>query len=222
VQRGGEEIAIAGKRGTELSLIRLDIDNFRAIYGEHGDDSGDRLLLWVANIIIAQTRDGDILARVGGGEFAIITPRAGRLEAAVLCERLRSVINHEPFKHSNISIPVTVSLGVVTLGRDPGDTVEELLDLADQRVTVAGAAGGNRLSVEEMTENADGDTVVVAQPDINTALEMLRHGDTGKLEPYLPELALKVLPLIETCNEKLELEFDLELNSLKEKLLQLK
>jgi hypothetical protein len=51
---------------------------------------------------------------------------------------------------------------------------------------------------------------------------MLRHGDTGKLEPYLPELALKVLPLIETCNEKLELEFDLELNSLKEKLLQLK
>ncbi|MEE9561111.1 MAG: diguanylate cyclase [Acidiferrobacterales bacterium] len=222
VQRGGEEIATAGKRGTELSVVRLDIDNFRAIYGEHGDDSGDRLLLWVANIIIAQTRDGDILARVGGGEFAIITPRAGRLEAAVLCERLRSAINHEPFKHNDISVPVTASLGVVTLGRDPGDTVEELLDLSDQRVTAAGAAGGNRLSVEEMTESADGDTVVVAQPDINTALEMLRHGDTGKLDPYLPELALKVLPLIETCNDKLELEFDLELNSLKEKLLQLK
>ena len=72
VQRGGEEITIAGKRGTELSLVRLDIDNFRAIYGEHGDDSGDRLLVWVANIIIAQTRDGDILARVGGGAFALV------------------------------------------------------------------------------------------------------------------------------------------------------
>ncbi len=222
VQRGSAELATARDAGTELSLIRLDIDNFRAIYGEHGDDSGDRLLVWVANTIIAQTRGGDILARVGGGEFAAVTPRAGRLEAAVLCERLRSAINNEPFKHNGISIAVTVSLGVVTLGRDPGNTIDELLDLADQRVAAAGAAGGNRLSVEEMDESKNPDTVVVAQPDINTALEMMRHGDTGKLDPYLPELALKVLPLIELCNDKLDLAFDLELNSLKDKLSQLK
>ncbi|GMQ89732.1 MAG: diguanylate cyclase [Gammaproteobacteria bacterium] len=222
VQRGSAELATARDAGTELSLIRLDIDNFRTIYSEHGDDSGDRLLVWVANIIIAQTRGGDILARVGGGEFAAVTPRAGRLEAAVLCERLRSAINKEPFKHNGISIPVTVSLGVVTLGRDPGNTIDELLDLADQRVAAAGAAGGNRLSVEEMDESKNPDTVIVAQPDINTALEMMRHGDTGKLDPYLPELALKVLPLIELCNDKLDLAFDLELNSLKEKLSQLK
>lgn len=222
LQRGNQDLAAARRRGDELSLIRLDLDNFRAIYSQYGDDSGDQLLVWLANIIVKETRTEDTLARIGAGAFAIITPTAGRLDAAVLCERLRSAIGSKPFENDGVTIPVTASLGLVTLGRDPGNTIEELLALAEQRVVAAKTAGGNRLSVSELTEGKDSETVIVEQPDINTALEIMRRGDAGKLEPYLPELALTVLPLIELCNSKLDLEFDLELNSLKDKLSELK
>lgn len=222
LQRGNQDLAAARRRGDALSLIRLDIDNLKAIYSDHGDDTGDRLLVWLAKIIKAEIRGEDTLARIGGGEFAILTPTAGRLDAAVLCERLRNAISADPFRHEATSVPVSASIGLVTLGHDPGDTIEDLLALAEERVAAAKAAGGNQLSVSELTESRGSETVIVEQPDINTALEMMRRGDGGQLEPYLPELVLAVLPLVELCNRKLDLQFAIELDHLKEKLSQLK
>ncbi|MFQ5994052.1 MAG: diguanylate cyclase [Acidiferrobacterales bacterium] len=222
LQRGNQDLAAAKRRGDEVSLIRLDIDDLKPIYTKYGDDKGDRILVWLAKILAQETRTEDTLARIGGGAFAIITPTAGRLDAAVLCERLRSAVNSRPFTHDGVSITVSASLGLVTFGRDRGETIEDLLALAERRVAAAKVAGGNRLSVSEIVDSGDGENVIVEQPDINTALELLHRGDAGKLEPYLPELALAVLPLIEMCNNKLDLQFDLELNSLKDKLSKLK
>ena len=222
LQRGNEELTNTTGRSDEFSLIKLDIDDFRAIYSQHGDDSGDRLLVWLAKILVAQTRTGDLIARIGGGEFAIMAPTTGRLDAAILCERLRGAISAEPFSHDGATIPVTASIGLVTLGRDRGNSIEELLAVAEERVASAKAAGGNRLSVRELAENEDEDSVIVEQPDIDTALGMLQNGNSGKLEPYLPDLVLTVLPLIELCNNKLSLDFEYELDVLRKKLSELK
>ena len=222
LQRGNEELANTTGRSDEFSLIKLDIDDFRAIYSQHGDDSGDRLLVWLAKILVAQTRTGDLIARIGGGEFAIMAPTTGRLDAAILCERLRGAVSAEPFNHDGATIPVTASIGLVTLGRDRGNSIEELLAVAEERVASAKAAGGNRLSVRELAENEDEDSVIVEQPDIDTALGMLQNGNSGKLEPYLPDLVLTVLPLIELCNNKLSLDFEYELDVLRKKLSELK
>ncbi len=222
VQRCKQDLETAKGRGAELSLIRLDVDDLKAIYGEHGDDVGDRVLMWLAKIIAAQTRGGDTLARIAGGAFAISTPTAGRLDAAILCERLRSAVNAEPFRHADINLPITASIGLVTFGRDPGDNVEDLMALAEQRVAAAAAAGGDRLSVDDVSATEEGDSVIVEQPDINTALEMIQRGDGGPLEPYLVELARTVLPVVELCNSKLDLQLDFELDSIKDKLSEMK
>ncbi len=131
-------------------------------------------------------------------------------------------MNAEPFQHADITLPVTASIGLVTYGRDPGDTVEDLMALAEQRVGAARAAGGNRLSVDDVAATEDSDSVIVEQPDIDTALEMIQRGDGGPLEPYLVELALTVLPVVELCNSKLDLQLDFELDSIKDKLSQMK
>jgi hypothetical protein len=94
--------------------------------------------------------------------------------------------------------------------------------LADERVAAAKAAGGNRLSVSEPAETDDGEIVIVEQPDIQVALQMIARGDTGRLEPYLLELSLAVLPLIELCNRNFDLQLDFELAALRNRLSELR
>jgi diguanylate cyclase (GGDEF)-like protein len=218
IQRGVQDLAYAKRHNSDLSVIRIDIDNFRATYKKHGDQASDQILVWLAKILTATCRTEDTVARVGGGEFAIIAPSSGRMEAAVLCERVRTAVTAEPFKHENLSIPLTASLGLSTLGRDPGETIEELLTLAEQRMTLAKAAGGNRLGISYQEEAPKPEEAVIEQPDLETALKMLGANEGGKLVPFLPDLINRCMPLLEFCNKKLDLGLGFAIESLKDKL----
>lgn len=218
IQRGVQDLAYAKRHNSELSIMRIDIDNFRTIYKKHGDQISDQILIWLAKILTATSRTEDTVARVGGGEFAIIAPSSGRMEAAVLCERMRAAVNAEPFKNDSVSIPLTISLGMSTLGRDPGETIDELLTLAEQRMTLAKAAGGNRLGVSYQDETPKPEEAIIEQPDLETALKMLGANEGGKLLPFLPDLVNRCLPLLEFCNKKLDLGLGFAIESLKDKL----
>ncbi|MEW6331304.1 MAG: diguanylate cyclase [Pseudomonadota bacterium] len=218
IQRGVQDLAYAKRHNSDLSVIRIDIDNFRTIYKQHGDQVSDQILVWLAKILTATCRTEDTVARIGGGEFAIIAPSSGRMEAAVLCERVRTAVAAEAFKHANLSLPLTVSLGLSTLGRDPGESIEELLALAEQRMTLAKAAGGNRLGISYQEEAPKPEEAVIEQPDLETALKMLGANEGGKLVPFLPDLIDRCLPLLEFCNKKLDLGLGFAIESLKDKL----
>lgn len=218
LQRGVQDLAYAKRHGNELSVIRVDIDNFRPIYKKYGDQVSDQILIWLSKILLATSRTEDTVARIGGGQFAVLAPATGRMDAAVLCERLRTAVAAEPFKGNNVSVELTVSLGLATLGRDPGDTTEELLALAEQRLTLAKAAGGNRLGVSYQEEAPKPEEAVIEQPDLETALKMLENDEGGKLTPFLPDLVARCLPLLEFCNKKLDLGLGFAIESLKEKL----
>lgn len=218
IQRGVQDLAYAKRHQSDLSIVRIDIDNFRPIYKKYGDQVSDQILIWLAKILVASSRTEDTVARIGGGEFAVIAPSSGRMEAAVLCERIRTAVAAEPFKGDGVSVPLTVSLGLATLGRDPGETAEELLALADQRLTLAKAAGGNRLGVSYQEEAPKPEEAVIEQPDLETALKMLGANEGGKLVPFLPDLIGRCLPLLEFCNKKLDLGLGFAIESLKDKL----
>ncbi|GAB4509716.1 MAG: hypothetical protein Tsb0026_10450 [Sulfuricaulis sp.] len=218
IQRGVQDLAYAKRHNSDLSVMRVDIDNFRTIYKKHGDQVSDQILIWLAKILVATCRTEDTAARIGGGEFAILAPSSGRMEAAVLCERVRTAVAAEPFKSEGVSIPLTTSLGLSTLGRDPGDTIEELLALAEQRMTLAKAAGGNRLGVSYQEEAPKPEEAIIEQPDLETALKMLGANEGGKLVPFLPDLINRCVPLLEFCNKKLDLGLGFAIESLKDKL----
>jgi len=217
MQRGTQDFAYAKRRDLDLSVIRVDIDDFRALYKKYGDDLSDQILIWLAKILVATIRTEDTVARIGGSEFAILAPATGRLDAAVLCERLRNAVAETSFSHDGASIPLTISLGLATREHDPSDIVEDLLKVADERLTLAKAAGGNRLGASYQEEAPPPEEAVIEEPDLETALEMLGNGDGGKLSPYLPDLLARVLPLLEYCNKNLELGMEFDLESLKEK-----
>lgn len=218
IQHGIQDLAYAKRHHNDLSIIRIDIDNFRNIYKKYGDQVCDQILIWLAKIMTATSRTEDTVARTGGGEFAILAPSSGRMQAAVFCERLRTAVIAEPFKHENIEVPLTISLGLATHGRDPGETTEDLLTLADQRMTLAKAAGGNRLGISYQEDAPKPEESIIEQPDFETALKMLGANEGGKLTPFLPDLLTRCLPLLEFCNKQLDLGLGFAIESLKDKL----
>jgi diguanylate cyclase (GGDEF)-like protein len=217
-QHGMQDIAYAKRHNSDISVIRIDIDNFRNLYKKYGDQVCDQILIWLAKRLVASSRTEDTVARTGGGEFAILAPSSGRMEAAILCERTRAAVNAEPFISNDITIPLSISLGLSTLGRDPGETIEELYALAEQRMTLAKAAGGNRLGISYQEEAPKPDEAVIEQPDLETALKMLGANEGGKLVPFLPELVTRCIPLLEFCNKKLDLGLGFAIESLKDKI----
>lgn len=136
------EIAFAEARkcGCDLSVIILDIDNFKSINDTYGHDSGDVVIKSTANEINQAVRENDIAARWGGEEFVCILPGAKKSTAKKVAERIRGSIE------STIKTPkqVTVSLGVASLNMNT-KTVDALIKEADQALYEAKTGGRNRV-----------------------------------------------------------------------------
>ncbi len=145
LQRLGQEWAAADRKGHPLSLLLIDIDNFKAINDIHGHDGGDAVLQRVAAMLRSLTRAGSTVGRVGGEEFVVICPNTSMVEAAQCAERMRQRIAGRPMDISGRSLPVTVSIGVATRG--PGmEQPGELMKLADEALYEAKRAGRNCVS----------------------------------------------------------------------------
>ena len=220
--RGEQDLAFAKRHSSGLSVVRLDVDNFRTVYDTHGDDIGNALIVWVARIVQQSVRTEDTAARMRGAHFAVLMPGTGRTDAAVVCERIRNSVNAKPFSHAGVTLPVTVSIGLVTLGFDTAATIDEMMSAAEKNLTLAKADGGDRLGVgyEETLQAAE--EAVIEQPDMETALKLLEKNEGGKLLPYLPELAARLLPLLELCNRNLDLDVAEAIQAIKDKLASMK
>ena len=141
----GEELLdiqfhIAARSGAPLSVVFLDIDNFKKINDSHGHDAGDRVLRTVAEKLRTNLRSGDILLRWGGEEFVIILPDASGDTAASAVARLQGIgLGTRPEGG-----PVTASFGIAERIVDGASDWHSLVDIADQRMYEAKMAGKNR------------------------------------------------------------------------------
>lgn len=141
-----EEILLASRYSLPLSLLLLDLDNFKRVNDTYGHLVGDAVLQGVAKVIKEVVRDVDIAARYGGEEIAIITPSSNIDQAMVLAQRLRARIEQcdIPIQCSVLqSLKVTVSIGVSTLKVKPNNTCETMIEDADQALYRAKKEGKN-------------------------------------------------------------------------------
>jgi len=132
------EIARSQRRGSTLSLVMMDIDNFKRRNDTYGHLNGDAVLRKVGEILRNSVRTGDLAARYGGEEFVLLLAETGRAGAAQTAERVRSAMHAASWDME----PVTMSLGVATLGRESADK-SMLVELADEALYKAKRAGKN-------------------------------------------------------------------------------
>ncbi len=122
----------------------LDVDRFKAVNDGHGHAAGDSVLRAVAARAAAAIRAGDLLARVGGEEFAILLPGADLARAAEAAERVRATLAERPVEAGGTALAVTASLGCAALAS--GEAPEALVARADARLYAAKGAGRNRVA----------------------------------------------------------------------------
>ncbi len=130
-----------------LALVLFDIDLFKAINDEYGHLGGDFTLRELSGRVRGAVRKEELFARYGGEEFAVVLVETNLEGALTMAERLRLLIEKQPFQYEGKSFHVTISLGVAaTTGDEPTLTATELLQRADDKLYQAKREGRNRVA----------------------------------------------------------------------------
>lgn len=153
MKRLKSELLRAGRYGETLSVIMLDIDNFKNINDTYGHLKGDKVLKHVSRQIINSVRDVDIVSRYGGEEFLLVCPNTGLKGSYILGERIRTNIEQSGFYSEGEYTQTTVSLGITaSLPTSPYDMekmLEQLIGEADMALYNAKNKGKNRTETFE-------------------------------------------------------------------------
>jgi diguanylate cyclase (GGDEF)-like protein len=120
--------------GTELAVVFLDIDQFKGINDRYGHDTGDEVLKWVGNRLLAMSRQSDVVARFAGDEFVVILPSTGADRAYRFVDRLQTFFLSTHLAHAGNLIPVSVSCGIATAADAGIADAVSLLKKADERL----------------------------------------------------------------------------------------
>ena len=138
------ELERSASLGGPLSVILVDLDDFKLINDHFGHHAGDRVLRAFAALLEAHIRDVDVAGRLGGEEFALLLPEADLSGAAATAERLRRALDNGPIAHADAhEFNVTASFGVTQFAL--GQSADELLRIADAALYRAKAEGKNRV-----------------------------------------------------------------------------
>lgn len=144
MERLAQEWAEAERGHRPLSVLVLDIDHFKVVNDKHGHDAGDAALCQFADILRAFSRAPDVPCRFGGEEFLLIAPDTSLEGAQRLAERIRSAVQNKALTVAEVSIRLTVSIGVAEKAAAHAN-VDQLIKAADEALYQAKQHGRNRV-----------------------------------------------------------------------------
>jgi diguanylate cyclase (GGDEF)-like protein len=152
-----------------ISFLMIDIDYFKSINDGFGHQVGDEIIVNLASLARDCKRECDVLARIGGEEFALLLPETDLLQAQIIAERLRAEVAANSLVVASGAIPATVSIGVATSSAAMND-ISDLMKAADQALYDAKHAGRNRVICRIARDAAPG----IAAPGLDSSRESAR------------------------------------------------
>jgi len=148
------EISRARRKSANLSLLVLDIDNFKFVNDLYGHDGGDAALAAVAHCLRDNLRNVDLIARLGGEEFVALLPETGPPRGLQVAERLCLCISALRVPHLKKEISFTASFGITTLTPEDASW-DEILRRADNALYVAKNNGRNRVEIGQPADSSE-------------------------------------------------------------------
>ena len=144
---GEKAFALARRAGTTLSVIMADIDRFKYINDKYGHAAGDAALAHFARLFAEGRRREDIVARVGGEEFAVLLPGTDLRDAMALADQLCDTIGSSPMELASAGLPMTSSFGVAAIS-DRDTELDDMVRRADRALYRSKRAGRNQVDLE--------------------------------------------------------------------------
>jgi len=145
-EQGKQLFKQARRYPQHISVMMIDIDHFKSINDNHGHTVGDNVLKAIGGLLQNTVREADILARIGGEEFAVILPQTGVEEASNLAERIRQRIEAVDIQHDTLQIKITASFGIAACMAE-GDDLDRMLTKADDALYIAKKKGRNQVKI---------------------------------------------------------------------------
>lgn len=140
-----QEFELCRQTSQTLTLIFLDVDNFKLINDSYGHSGGDAVLISIARVLQSVTRNFDTIVRYGGDEFVVVLPNTSEQVAAMVSERICTAVAAQPHRVSDEkAIPVTVSVGCARFSANNRfNSSAELVEAADRCLYAAKSGGRN-------------------------------------------------------------------------------
>ncbi|GAC1602749.1 MAG: hypothetical protein NVS3B21_31020 [Acidimicrobiales bacterium] len=177
VDRASRAIGHARRAGSEVAVMFVDLDQFKAVNDTFGHAAGDTLLREVAQRLRKCVRDEDTVARIGGDEFVLLLPRVAGLDGTVtVAQRVKKAFI-EPFPVGRDRLVVTASIGVAMYPHD-GDDAADLLSAADSAMYRVKADGRNGFGIFSADLASRADERLAVETGIRAAI------DEGNLAVY--------------------------------------
>jgi two-component system cell cycle response regulator len=142
-----DEFERASRNGHPLSLLILDIDNFKDINDTYGHNGGDAALVRISQVLRTTTRQSDFPSRFGGEEFVVILPETDHENALTAAERLLGEIRSSVFSANNAYFSLTLSVGVSSTSIHPYANANQMIEDADRALYTAKHNGKDRIEV---------------------------------------------------------------------------
>ncbi|GAB1344020.1 GGDEF domain-containing protein [Gemmatimonas sp.] len=144
-QQFRRELARAARSHTDIALLAIDLDHFKLVNDTHGHLVGDRVIAEAGELLRANARADDVVARTGGEEFMILAPNTSQDGAQHLALRIVEAFRRRSFVEPTPRVSVTVSVGVVADAVPNDDIAEDLRARADEALYAAKRSGRNRV-----------------------------------------------------------------------------
>jgi len=144
------EYAYARRHKSMVSLVMFDVDFFKKVNDTYGHLAGDYVLQKLAKLAQSCIRTEDVFARYGGEEFAIICRGIPLINAGIMGERIRTMVEQSAFEFEGQRLPVTVSVGVAALPESNAESAQALIHSADTALYEAKRSGRNRVILKDL------------------------------------------------------------------------
>lgn len=216
-KRGAQEISLATRHRSYVSLILIGLKGFDAVQDAYGEKISKGLLRMIASSIASEVRLEDTVARVGKDLFAVLISGVDEKGLDNVAVRFLNIVSNKNIRYGDMDLEVGLNMGAIVMKPEVFQPFEIMFEFAEECLSQAIVDGSGRMVKRVLTSEKQEKTPAAEMMSLDTAAFLIKHRQLAQLNGAAEYLLDAILPILEYCNEKLHLDLDTILPKLRQR-----